>query len=50
MMRDELLPKCSLDKYQRLVIISCIYHVKYSVRNSLDKLKRIAPVNIKCLS
>ena len=30
---------CSLDQYQRLVIISSIYHVKYSVRNSLDKLE-----------
>ena len=29
------------DQYQRLDIISVIYHVKYSVTNSLDKLKRI---------
>ena len=30
----------SLDQYQRLVIINCIYHAKGSFRNSLDKLKR----------
>ena len=30
----------SLDEYQRLVIIKIIYHFKYSVRNSLDKLER----------
>ena len=29
------------DQYQRLVIISGIYYVRYSVRNSLDKLKHI---------
>ena len=50
MMADKLLPKRSPDKYQRLVMIKDIYHVKYSVRNSLDKLKHIALVNIKGLS
>ena len=40
MMGDELLPKRSLDKNQRLVMINGVDHVKYSVRNSLDKLKR----------
>ena len=28
-------------QYQRIVIINSIYHVKYSVRNSLDQLERI---------
>ena len=37
MMGDELLPKRSPDKNERLVVINDIYHVKYSVRNSLDK-------------
>ena len=37
MMGDELLPKRSLSKYQRLVMINGIYHGKNSVRNSLDK-------------
>ena len=37
---DELLPKRSPDKNQRLFMINGTYHVKYSVRNSLDKLKR----------
>ena len=41
MMADELLPKRKPDKTQRLVVINSIYHVKYSVRNNLDKLKRI---------
>ena len=41
MMGDELLPKRSPDKNQRLVMINGIYHVNYSVRNSLDKLERI---------
>ena len=50
MMGDELLPKRSPNRDQRLVIIHGIYHGKYSVRNSLDKLKRIALVNIKGLS
>ena len=36
---DELLPKRSHDKNQRLVMINGIYHIKYSARNSLDKLK-----------
>jgi len=40
MMRDELFPKRSPDKNQRLVMINGIYHVKYNVRNSLDKLER----------
>ena len=31
MMGDELLLKRSLDKYQKLVMINCIYHVKYSI-------------------
>ena len=41
----------SPDKNQRLVLINDkgIYHVKYSVRNSLDKLKRIAPINKRLL-
>ena len=38
-MRNELLPKRSPDKNQRLVMLNDIYHVKYIVRNSLDKLK-----------
>ena len=37
---DKLLPKRSPDKNQRLVIIRDIYHVKYRVRNSLDKLEQ----------
>ena len=40
-MGDELLLKRSPDKYKMLVMINGIYHVKYSVRNSLDKLKLI---------
>ena len=40
-MEDKHVLKRSPDKYQRLGIISWIYPVKYSVRNSLDKLKRI---------
>ena len=44
------LAKCSPDEYQRIVIISGIYHVKYSVRNSPDKLERIVLINIKGLS
>ena len=40
MMGEELLPKRSLDKYKRFVMINGIYHVQYSVINSLDKLKR----------
>ena len=43
-------PKRSPDKHQRFVMINGIYHVKYNVRNSLDKLERIASVNIKGLS
>ena len=34
MLGDELIPKRSPDKYQRLIMIKDIYHVKYSVRNS----------------
>ena len=34
-MRDKLLPKRSPDKYQRFLIISGIYRVNYSARNSL---------------
>ena len=41
MMGDELLPKRIPDKNQRLVVINSICHVKYSIRNSLDKLKHI---------
>ena len=41
MMGDELLLKHSPDKTQRLVMINSIYDLKYSVRNSLDKLKNI---------
>ena len=37
------------DKHQRFAMINDIYHVKYRVRNSLDKLERIAPINIKGL-
>ena len=40
-MGDKPLPKRSPGKYQRLVMIRSIYHVKYSVRNSLDKLEHI---------
>ena len=36
---DELILKRSPDNYQRLVLMKGIYHVKYSVRNSLDQLK-----------
>ena len=36
-MGDELLPKRSPGKIQRLFMINSTYHVKYSVRNSLDK-------------
>ena len=47
MMRDELLPNRSPDKNQRLVMINGIYHVKYSVRNSLlslpDDERRASP-------
>ena len=39
--------KVQPDKNQRLLIISDIYHVKYSVRNSLDRLKGTAPINSK---
>ena len=35
----------SLDQYQRLVIINGIYHIKYSVRNSLDKLNVFSVVH-----
>ena len=49
-MGDQFLLKHSPDKHQRIVMIIGIYHVKYSVRNSLDKLKRIALVNTKGLS
>ena len=38
MMGDELLPKRSPDKNQRLVMINDIYHGKYSVINSLYSL------------
>ena len=38
-MGDELLSKRSPDKYQRLVMINGIYHVKYNVPNSFDKHK-----------
>ena len=40
-MRDKVLPKGSPTKNQMLVIINGIDHVKYSVRNSLDQIKRI---------
>ena len=55
MMGDELLPRRSPDKNQRPVVINGIYHVKYSVRNSLVKLELIqqftfAALNIKGLS
>ena len=36
-------------KNPKLVMKNGIYHVKYSVRNSLDKLKRIASIKIKGL-
>ena len=39
MMGDELPPKRSPDKNQRLFMINSIYHVKYSARNSLDRPK-----------
>ena len=39
MIGDELLLEHSPGKYQRLVMINSIYHVYYSVRNSLDKLE-----------
>ena len=39
-MGNELLLKCSPDKNQGLFTIDSIYHVKYSVRNGNDKLKR----------
>ena len=39
MMGDKILPKRSPNKHQRLVMINSIYHVKYSVRNSLDEHK-----------
>ena len=35
MLGDELLPKQTQDKYQRLVMIYGIYRIKYSVRNSV---------------
>ena len=38
MMGDGLLSKRSPDKNQRLAMINGIYHVKHSVRNSLDNL------------
>ena len=50
MMGYELLSKHSPDKNPKLVVINGVYRVKYSVRNSLDKLKGIALVNIKGLS
>ena len=37
-MGDELLPKSSPVKNQRLIMINGIYHAKYSVRNSLHSL------------
>ena len=40
MMGDKLLLKRNPDKNQRLVMINGIYHVKYSARNSVDKLER----------
>ena len=40
MMGDELLPKRSPDKNRGLVMIKGIYHIEYSVRSSLGKLKR----------
>ena len=39
-MEDELLPKRSPKNIQKLVKKNGIYHVKYSVRDSFDKLKR----------
>ena len=45
MMGDELLLKRSPDRYQKLDTINCIYHVKYSARNSFDKLERIQQFN-----
>ena len=57
---DELLPKRSPDKYQRLVTTSSIYRVQYCVINSLQSLPHyaretsfswnVAPINIKGLS
>ncbi len=41
MTRAGSLPKRCPAKYQRLVMISGDYHVKYCVRNSLDKTKCI---------
>ena len=36
-MGDEFLPIRSPDKSQKLVEINCFYHIKYSVKKSLDK-------------
>ena len=38
----------SPDRNQRLVKINGIYHVKYSVRNSLDKLKHFQIISHTC--
>ena len=40
-MRDELLLKNSPGKHQRLVMINGMYHIKYNVRDILDKLERL---------
>ena len=42
---EELLPRRSPIKIKRLVLINSIYHVKYSVRNSLDKNQRLVKIN-----
>ena len=49
MMAGEFLPKSSPKKYQRLVMINTTYHIKYSVRNSLDKPKHIQQPIFKCI-
>ena len=41
-MGDELLPKHSPDKNQRLITINDIYHIQNNFRNSLDKLKHFS--------
>ena len=43
-MRDEFLLKGSCGEYQRLVIMDNICRVKYSVKNSLDKLEYFQPL------
>lgn len=48
-MGGEILPKRSSDRYQRLVIITGIYLLYYSVRNILDKLERFQTIFIHCL-